>query len=94
MKVRWHRDAINDLGDIERFIERDNPRAARAVRSKISAAVRTLATHPRLGRIGRIPGTRELVVSGTPYIVGYEVAGGRVTVLAVLHASQKWPEAL
>ena len=94
MRIGWRELAVLQLRAIASYIARDNPPAARSIQQRIHGAVRKLAAHPQLGRIGRIPGTRELVVSGTPYIVGYEVAGGRVTVLAVLHASQKWPEAL
>ncbi|WP_428378126.1 type II toxin-antitoxin system RelE/ParE family toxin [Lichenicoccus sp.] len=48
--------------------------------------------HPQIGRAGRIVGTRELVVSGTPYILVYFVADEAVQVLRVLHSSQQWPE--
>jgi plasmid stabilization system protein ParE len=47
---------------------------------------------PYIGRSGRIDGTRELVVSGTPYVVAYTVSGEKVTVLAVLHGARRWPE--
>ncbi len=44
-----------------------------------------------MGRAGRVPGTRELVISGTPYIVPYRVRGGAVEVLRVFHAARRWP---
>ncbi|HET6521471.1 MAG TPA: type II toxin-antitoxin system RelE/ParE family toxin, partial [Geminicoccaceae bacterium] len=50
-----------------------------------------LAQHPESGRPGRVPGTRELVVSGTPYIVPYRVQGNTVQILRVLHGARKWP---
>ncbi len=43
-----------------------------------------------MGRGGRVPGTRELVISRTPYIV---VDADKVTILAILHGAQRWPEA-
>jgi toxin ParE1/3/4 len=45
-----------------------------------------------MGRPGRVPGTRELVVAGTPYIVAYRVTASRVDVLAIIHAARRWPQ--
>jgi plasmid stabilization system protein ParE len=42
-----------------------------------------------------VPDTRELVISGTPYIVAYTVLDRqKVEILAVFHGKQKWPESL
>jgi plasmid stabilization system protein ParE len=60
----------------------------------IRAAAARLLDHPALGRPGRVPGTRELVVSGTPYILPYRVQGETVQILHVLHGAQRWPERL
>ena len=51
----------------------------------------TLAVYPSLGRVGRVRGTRELVVSGTPFVVVYRVRLDIVQVLRVLHHARKWP---
>ncbi len=59
---------------------------------RVPPAVGRLANHPALGRPGRVSGTRELVVSGTPYIVPYRVRGETVEILRVQHAARKWPE--
>lgn len=52
-----------------------------------------LRAHPELGRVGRVNGTRELVLAGTPFIVVYRVNPNaqRVDVWRVLHGSQQWP---
>jgi len=44
------------------------------------------------GREGRVAGTRELVIRGTPFIVGYRIEKKEVWILAVMHAARKWPE--
>jgi toxin ParE1/3/4 len=49
-----------------------------------------LAPHPNLGRLGRVLGTRELVVARTPYIVAYRIEEAAVVVLRVLHGAQQW----
>jgi toxin ParE1/3/4 len=53
-----------------------------------------LERFPNRGRAGRIAGTRELVVSGTPYIVAYRVASDRTIVLRILHAARRWPTSM
>ena len=54
-------------------------------------AVEILKRFPASGRPGRVAGTRELVVSRTPYIVPYRVRDDTVELLLVLHAARKWP---
>ena len=54
----------------------------------------SLAEAPGLGCVGWVEGTRELVVTGTAYIVPYRVKGGRVEVIAILHGAQRWPDRL
>jgi plasmid stabilization system protein ParE len=51
-----------------------------------------LAQFPVMRRSGRIEGTRELVISGTPYIATYGVDGETIRILRVLHGAQQWPE--
>ncbi|UJW76777.1 type II toxin-antitoxin system RelE/ParE family toxin [Rhizobium sp. SL42] len=58
---------------------------------RIGEATSFLAYHPNVGRSGRVEGTRELIVSGTPYIVIYSVANSRVEIITILHAAQRWP---
>jgi toxin ParE1/3/4 len=51
-----------------------------------------LTKHPHIGRAGRVPETRELVVAKTPYIVPYRVRGDEVEILAVFHGARRWPD--
>jgi len=51
-----------------------------------------LEQQPGLGRPGRVPGTRELVVGHTRYIVPYRVRGQTVEVLRVFHTSRRLPD--
>ena len=57
----------------------------------IDFSVGQLADHPRLGRPGRVRGTRELVVAGTPYVIAYRIEADAVVILRLLHGKQKWP---
>lgn len=75
MKVVWSRRAVEHLGKIREYIEEDDPAAAERVAQRIVYCVRTLTNHPLMGRPGRLRGTRELVITGTPYIAHIECGG-------------------
>jgi len=92
VRVRWLRRALRNLDEEAEYIARDNPLAATRIVERIATGVERLAIHPASGRPGRVPGTRELLVSGTPYIVPYRVRGETVEILRVFHAARKWSE--
>ena len=94
MRVKWLRVALSNLDAEAEFIARENPAAAARVVAAIDRAVQKLRRYPALGRPGRVIGTRELVVPGTPYIVPYRVRNATVEVLRVFHAARRWPEKL
>jgi len=92
VKIRWLRTALANLHEQAEFIAQDNPPAASRVVREISQAVELLKQHPAMGRSGRVLGTRELVVPGTPYIIPYRVRRKEVQVLRVFHAARRWPK--
>lgn len=92
MEVRWLEAARFDIDDIYGHIEAANPRAANKVFGRILAAVQVLGEMPHVGRPGRWPGTRELVVPRTPYIVPYRIRGDAVEILRVFHSARRWPQ--
>jgi len=81
-----------DLEAIIDHIAAENPRAALALWDEIERQVERLALYPHSGRIGRVDGTRELVVNRTPFIVGYRVGEGIVFILRALHGARQWPD--
>jgi len=92
VRVAWTPLAIEDLNSAYEYIAAENPSAAAAIIERIRSAVNALRAHPELGRKGRVEGTRELVISGTPFVIPYRVRRNRVEVLAVIHAARRWPE--
>ena len=92
MKVKWVRLALKDLDGAAEFIARDNPRAASRILKRLWDAAQVLADQPHAGRAGRVHGTRELVVTGTPFIIPYRVVENTVQILRVLHGKRKWPQ--
>jgi toxin ParE1/3/4 len=92
LKLVWTRTAIRDLVGIRRYIGHDNTMAAQDVASRILDVVNKLRKHPEMGWIGRVAGTPELVVSGTPYLVPYRIRAKAIELLRVLHGRQEWPK--
>ena len=90
-KIEWSIPAINDLQSAGEYIAEENPKAAGRIASRVQEAVEYLEDQPNMGRPGRLEGTRELVVSGTPFIVVYWMREGAVQILRVLHHARKWP---
>lgn len=91
MKIVWTEPARQDLHDIFLYIAEENPNAARVLLSEIKERAILLQDNPLIGRIGRIDGTRELVITGTQYILPYRVQENQIQILAVFHAARKWP---
>jgi toxin ParE1/3/4 len=95
MKIHWSPQSLHDLAALHSFIARDNPEAARDVVRRIVALIEEkLPAYPYLGRPGRVDGTRELIVPGTPYIVPYRIKAERVEIARVYHAARRWPSNL
>lgn len=94
MIVVWSPRAIGHLTDLRAYIAHDNPRAAGKIAETLLEAVARLSRAPNIGRPGRVAGTRELVIPGTPYVIPYRLRGDRLEIIAVFHGRQKWPRKL
>jgi len=93
MPIRWTTRALDNLDAAVEYIADDSPANAQKVAKKIWDSVQLLASQPGLGRPGRVPGTREMVISGLPFIIPYIVEqDGMVVILRIMHSSMKWPE--
>lgn len=92
MHIRWTQKARENLISLEEFIRKDKPKAAIAAVIKVVKTVEILSDHPHMGRMGRVPGTRELVIAGTPFIAVYQIQNDSIDVIRVLHAARTWPE--
>jgi toxin ParE1/3/4 len=90
--IRWTAPARRDLNAHLEYLALRNPERALALEEEIREAIQRLAQFPYRGRMGRREGTRELVLTGWPYLVVYMVDETRVLILRVLHTSQQWPQ--
>ena len=94
MKLRWSSPAAENLQEIVEYIAADNRDAAARTAQRIVAAIERAALMPYSGRIGKVPGTREMVVTGTPYLAVYRIRAEVVEVLSIRHGAQDWPKSL
>lgn len=91
MELRWTRKALENLDQIGAYIAQDNPTRASSFVGEIKEKIELLATFPALGRPGRVPGTRELVVHEN-YVVPYRVKDDSVQIIRVQHVARLWPK--
>ncbi len=94
MKVIWSPRALRHLVSLREYIARNSEENAALVAERLLRAVELLATHPEIGRPGRVPGTRELVVPDTGYVIPYRIRRERLELIAVFHGRQRWPKKL
>jgi len=92
MQIRWTNRALDNLDFAVEYIATENPTAAKKVAQKIWDSIQLLKGQPGLGRPGRVVGTRELVISGLPYIIPYIEKDGTIVILRIMHSSTKWPD--
>ena len=84
--------AIQDLECTLDYIHSERASATEPVLSRIEASLETLSQHPELGRAGRVGGTRELPVMGTPFLLAYRKKADRLEILGLIHGARRWPE--
>jgi addiction module RelE/StbE family toxin len=91
--IEWTEQAIRHLDQAHDYITLSNSEevAARVI-MHIATSVQQLATFPMSGRPGRVLGTRELVISNSPFVVAYSIEKERVVILALYRGAQQWPE--
>jgi len=92
MRIKWTRQALNNLDAAVKNIAEDKPASAQKISQKIWNSVQLLAQQPGIGRPGRVNGTRELVIPGLPFIVPYLENNYEIVILRIMHASMKWPD--
>lgn len=93
LTIRWLARALQDRVSQLAYIAERNAMAAENMDGRIRSGVALLAEHPMMGRSGRVPGTRELPIGGSPFLVVYRIDRGQVRIVRLLHGAQQWPPA-
>lgn len=88
MRIRWTLAAADDLDQIWEYLRVHHPEFTTSTVRRIYQDIRLLTSAPRLGRVGREENTRELVISGLPYIAVYRVKDEAIEVLHIFHGAQ------
>ena len=93
MKIVGSPEAVEDLVSLRAYIAEDSPATSQqTVRLIMGSIEQFLPDNPRMGRAGRVSGTRELVIPRTPYIVPYRLQRTTIQILRVYHAARRWPD--
>ena len=87
MLIKWTKTALASIDEIAGYIAKDNPTRAISFLRELQDAVTKLQAHPGIGRAGRVPGTRELVLHKN-YIAIYRVRGDDVEILRLHHTAR------
>jgi len=91
MQLQWTARAESDQEKLIAYITQDSPTPALSQLDEIQGQTDLLANYSKLDRLGRVKGTRELVVNRTSFIIVYRIKGRAVQILWVLHGAQQWP---
>ena len=95
MKIVWTRKASRHLRAAYEYWARESSGSeAKNMLARIFSAAELLESYPGAGRSGRVPGTRELVIVPTPFLIAYRIRSGKIEILALLHGARKWPDNL
>jgi toxin ParE1/3/4 len=91
--IKWTEQAAQQLDQAHDYITlSNNQEVAARIAMQIVTGVQQLAAFPMSGKAGRVPGTRELVISNTPFIAAYAIDKTDIIILAIYHGAQHWPE--
>ena len=92
MKILWTQLALFDLDQAYNYISNTSPNRANDIIDRIEQSVILLQQFPQMGRPGKIPGTKELVIPQTPFILPYRITETTIEILAVIHGAQQWDD--
>ncbi len=90
LRLEWATPALEQFEHVQDYYHALSPAAAALMAHRIVDAAQRLCMRPALGRPGRVSGTREWVVYGTPYLLVYRERGAALEVLHVWHEAQDW----
>ena len=91
MEIKWLRKAIANLETEFQYIAEEDPQAAVRFVNEVWRLTQLLKEQPAIGREGRVPETRELILHNYPYIIPYRVRNNTIQILRVFHTHRKLP---
>ena len=91
VKIVWLKTTVRNRFHQLDYIAAENPLAAVRIDAQIERQADLLLVHSLMGREGRVAGTRELVISDSPFLLVYRIKGQKIEILRLLHGAQRWP---
>lgn len=91
LKLQFTDEALRNLIEITQFYEEKQIGLGGKFVKYVEKNLLLLEDQPNIGRIGKVFGTRELVLDSFPYIVVYRVRKSLIQLLLVYHQSRKYP---
>lgn len=92
LRVELAEAAQAEVDAIQLYLALQNTGAALRVVDRIVACLNILAEHPLAGREPLTGAGHKLPVSGTPYLIYYDVYEDLVLVTHVVHGARRWPQ--
>jgi toxin ParE1/3/4 len=89
MQIVWLPKALENLKDIKAFIDKESPKSAKMVATKIKNTVSFLQDNPHMGKLSLVDGFREIPVPNLPFIIPYKVVDDKIVIVRVFHTKQK-----
>ena len=95
MNIVWSKRSKGHLNSLFEYIAVEDQKAAQAIVARIIEVAEVILTHhPETGRKGRVLGTKELIISRTPYVLAYTIKNNTISIVAVWHTSRQWTKVL
>ncbi len=93
MKISWMRLALDDIFDLHTYLAENDRDGAKRMAEDIHMLIgNLLPANTRIGRPGRVEGTREFEIPDSPFIVPYRAIENEIYVLRVFHKARRWVE--
>lgn len=83
MKIVYLPRTRTDLQWMKEYYTHVFPEGARYARLRFQNAEKLLKDNPQAGRPGALPGTRELVIARTPFLILYRIQADRIEILRI-----------
>jgi toxin ParE1/3/4 len=83
--------ALLNLDEIATYYETKQLGLGYRFASYYYAQLERLLEMPNIGRVGKVFGTRELVLQDFPYFVIYRIKGKYIQILRIFHQQRRYP---